>query len=162
MTTATRYEPGVEYLYSPSQDLVVPWQPLLLKMNTHNGDWCSFVVDAPDPVLVTEAAVLELRKLSYRPGHTEAELQEACKNAPVEAIDLARQNAYYKVIESSITQAKSRAMAKGKIPVQKEDIADAMKRSVRAKSASTIDLSKPIPDADPAPARAAVVAGVKK
>ncbi len=142
-----KYQPGVEYLYSPAQDLIVPKQPLLLKMNTHNGDWCLLTVEEPDPELVLQQAQTEMRRLSYRPGMTEAELQKACAEAPGEAIELARHKAYYNVILASIPHAKARAAARGKITVQKEDLREAMKQSIKGRG-NTLDLSKPIPEVD--------------
>ena len=143
-----RYEPGVEYMYSPSRNQITQMQGLLLKMNAGRGDWCLLTVEEPDPAEVQRRSMLELRKLSYRAGMTEAELVKACQESPAEGKNLAREKARHALIAEQIPAAKKKAEAAGKIAYDQISWKEQMARDAKlgVKSGNVIDLSKPIPD----------------
>ena len=147
----TRFEPNVEYMYSPSRDQITPMQGLLLKMNASKGDWCLLTFDEPSADAVNGRLSLELRKLNYRNGMTEAELQAACAACPSEGINVARENARHALIREQLPAAKRKAELAGKIAYSQENWQEQMRRDARGNGAGThtIDLSKAIPQDAP-------------
>ena len=109
--------PDQEYLYSPSNDLVIPKQDNMLRNNRHGADWHILKIAMPEEKLVEQRLLEELASEVYEHGQSKQATVAAIEGLSADVKKACRKRAFQYVLGQNLEVAKRESAATGKVKI---------------------------------------------